>query len=429
VTLLGNTRQHPDMALHTVSLDGGSPTITTLPVELYGRPGNRFGEFAWAAAGTALYVESSLNFVWNLWRLDVDSTTLKAGALTRLTGGAGQDTRPAVSRDGRRLAFTTSSESIRLWAYSLDPSTGRVTGAPQPVTDPTTAVPASAALSPDGRQLAYSITGVGTGRWDLWRSDLVTGQKHLLSRDNNSRFDPHWSSDSSRLVYQWGRGGAYVFEHAVAIRPASGGDEALLSQATLDLGCEPLDWSPDGKSILVAMWRRGQLVAELTLWPVAAAPRAETAAAVVAADPNHDLWQGRFSPDGRWISFVAAGRGSGAHVVCVVPSSARKTVAADWTCLTDPAVWTDKPRWSSDGKLLYVWRLNGSLFNVWALRFDAARGSAVGQPMQVTQFDSPAHRIWADEIGLAEPSVAGHRMTLPIADATGSIWMLDNLDR
>jgi hypothetical protein len=39
------------------------------------------------------------------------------------------------------------------------------------------------------------------------------------------------------------------------------------------------------------------------------------------------------------------------------------------------------------------------------------------------------HTHWDDETGLAEPSVAGNRMTLPIAEATGSIWMLDNVDK
>ena len=48
---------------------------------------------------------------------------------------------------------------------------------------------------------------------------------------------------------------------------------------------------------------------------------------------------------------------------------------------------------------------------------------------QVTDFDSPSHRIWGDDLGSAEPSVSRTRMTLPMVDATGNIWMLDNVDR
>ena len=137
----------------------------------------------------------------------MDAGTLKAGPLVQLTAGAGQDTRMAISRDGKKVAFTTKAEAIRLWSYRLDAVTGRIRGAGEPVTDPTMALPAYAALAPDGRQLAYAITGVGTGRWELWIKDLVTGRTHVVSRDNHDRFDPHWSADSRRLVYSWGRGG------------------------------------------------------------------------------------------------------------------------------------------------------------------------------------------------------------------------------
>ena len=100
---------------------------------------------------------------------------------------------------------------------------------------------------------------------------------------------------------------------------------------------------------------------------------------LVAGEPKHELWQGRFSPNGRWISFLAVTPVTA--VVCVVPSSARNARATDWTCVTDPRIWMDKPRWSSDGKLLYVWRRHGSFFNVWALRFDDARGTVAGAPV------------------------------------------------
>ncbi len=58
-----------------------------------------------------------------------------------------------------------------------------------------------------------------------------------------------------------------------------------------------------------------------------------------------------------------------------------------------------------------------------------AFNTAVGAAIQITRFDSPADRIWADDLNLAEPSVSGTRMMLPVAQATGSIWMLDNVDK
>jgi Tol biopolymer transport system component len=421
-------RQRED-ALYTVTLDGASVIITSLPlVQLQGY--NAVRDFSWAASGAAMYFELSIKFVSNLWRLDMDAGTLKAGSLVQLTAGAGQDTRMAVSRDGGKIAFTTKSESIRIWSHRLDPVTGRITGSAEAVTDAATAVPRSAALAPDGRQLAYAITGVGTGKWELWTTDLVSRQKHLVSRDNHPRFDPKWSRDGSRLVYYWARGveGGTAWrwpDGSVAVRQVLGGDETLLSPPG-QYGAQPHEWSPDGNSILLSWTKPGQSTV-LTLWPLAAAPHADTQAILVAGEAKHDLWQGRFSPNGRWISFLAVTPVTA--VVCVVPSTARRARATDWTCLTDPQMWVDKPRWSSDGKLLYLWRRQGALFNVWALPFDDARGTAAGAPIQITQFDSPAHRIWADDLAIAEPSIAGTRMTLPMAQATGSIWMLDNVNK
>jgi Tol biopolymer transport system component len=111
-------------------------------------------------------------------------------------------------------------------------------------------VPAHAALAPDGRQLAYAITGVGTGRWELWTTDLVTGKKQLLFRDNHDRFDPKWSRDGRRLVYQWGRGvegrtASGWPDSSVAVREVPSGDETLLSTPRQQ-NVQPHDWSADG---------------------------------------------------------------------------------------------------------------------------------------------------------------------------------------
>jgi hypothetical protein len=55
-------------------------------------------------------------------------------------------------------------------------------------------------------------------------------------------------------------------------------------------------------------------------------------------------------------------------------------------------------------------------------------GHRCGRSRAITHLDSPAHRIWADDLSHAEPSVSGTRMILPIGHATGSIWVLDNVD-
>ena len=47
----------------------------------------------------------------------------------------------------------------------------------------------------------------------------------------------------------------------------------------------------------------------LALFPVDAAPAAEKAATVVVADAAYDVWQGNYSPNGRWKGGPAISQG------------------------------------------------------------------------------------------------------------------------
>jgi len=240
-----------------------------------------------------------------------------------------------------------------------------------------------------------------------------------------------WSPDGTRLAYLWYRDTSTGGESAVAVRPATGGDEQLLS-GPLKVSLFPYGWSPDGQSLLVSSGVSTSKTSDrpaIALWPLAAAPHADKAERVLTSSPDHGLFQESFSPNGRWIVFGAADdRGLDATaILCVIPGTGAP--ATQWTRLTDPHGWADKPRWSPDGKLLYFWLRQGSLYNVWALRFDDAQGTAVGAPFQITHFDGRSRQIDVENLGGRDPSVSRTGLLLPMTDATGSIWMLDNVDK
>jgi len=77
---------------------------------------------------------------------------------------------------------------------------------------------------------------------------------------------------------------------------------------------------------------------------------------------------------------------------------------------------------------VYFVRYRGSFFNLWAVRFDGAQGKPVGEPYQITRFDSPRRQISTD-FPAAEVSVSPKRLILTIMEKTGNIWVLDNVDR
>jgi hypothetical protein len=90
--------------------------------------------------------------------------------------------------------------------------------------------------------------------------------------------------------------------------------------------------------------------------------------------------------------------------------------------------WDDKPHWSPDGKMIYLLSARSGFFNVWAIRFDPVRGEPVGDPFAVTALDSPSQMVpkFIPTIAL---SLTQDRLVLTVAQESGDIWVLDNVDR
>ena len=93
--------------------------------------------------------------------------------------------------------------------------------------------------------------------------------------------------------------------YSIALLHAGGGNEQLLTspyeQAT---GPAVYDWSPDGQWIIGSCGHDTPVRIVICLFPISADPRAESKMLILISDPRYDLWQGRFSPDGRWVCFI-----------------------------------------------------------------------------------------------------------------------------
>jgi len=386
-----------------------------------GGVGEQLGDysFSWSRSGDEIYFERGYRGARNIWKMSVDPETLRATGIDRLTTGPGPDAGVAVSADGRRLAFTAKSQRIRTWLFPFDATAGHIRGSGEAITSPgrTSVDPV---LSRDGTKVAY-VVPQGEGNRptyvELWVKSLMDGSDSPVIADGYSRWLAQWSPDGMQLAYE--RRKLRTNERQLMVWSGQSHDEEPLTTVS-NTDRTIYDWSQDGKWLLVS---QGTPQANgIWLLPVASAPHAETAAQEITSDPAYELYQPHFSPNGRWIVFEAVAKSPNREsALYVVPVSGRP-----WTRITEGKQWDDKPRWSPDGRTIYFVTGRGGFFNVWGIHFDPTVGKTVGQPFQVSNFESPRLMIprWIPPVGM---SLNQDKLVLTMAEESGSIWVLDNV--
>ncbi len=188
-------------------------------------------------------------------------------------------------------------------------------------------------LSPDGRHLAIAIFGADDDQPGLWIRDL---RRATLSRftDAGLADDPVWGPDGDQLAYSLGQTGEMV------VRSTRGARDALL---TLDQYDDPLphDWSRDGR--LIAFSAIG---ASRDVW-ILPVDQPDAAFPLVTGE-TFDT-HAAFSPDGRWIAYMAVVGGSGDPRIFV---QSIDPDGGSWQVSAGDGI---QPRWWPDGsKILFV---------------------------------------------------------------------------
>jgi Tol biopolymer transport system component/DNA-binding winged helix-turn-helix (wHTH) protein len=378
-------------------------------------------KFCWAPSAKAIYFERTFRGARNIWRMNVNAGTLQATTVERLTTSPGLDAELSVSPDGKKLAFTSESQQVRAWSFPFDATRGRVTGPGQPVTS--AGLEAwQVDLSRDAQKL--TINGNRGGQWGTFEELLSNAREEPLAADAAiyDRDLPLWSPDGTRLAYvrtNRASGEAKIVEWYSQTR-----NEEVIATWNSALG-GVFDWSPDGISLLISRINDATGRVEICKIPLSARPNGETASQKIISSTQYDLWQSRASADGRWIAFEAVKRQpqQSESAIFVVAAT-----GGPWIRITDGKRWDDKPRWSPDGKTIYYLSDRKGYFNLWGTHFDSASGKPQGEPFPVTWFESPVLMI-PRHIPTVEISLTENRLVVPMAQVSGNIWVLDNVDR
>ncbi len=376
----------------------------------------------WARSRRHIYFEGLAGDTRNVWRITVDPVTEAwVDGPERLTTGAGEESNVALSPDGTRLLFTTTSSRTRLWSFPFDPANGLVTGEPYPISNGSTGEVDFDARA-DGSKVAYRT--FRAGRSELWERSVSEGQERLLLSSADWKLaKPLWSPDGARLAFMR-CGYARTTRPRVALLNADGTGERVLTLPG-QVEMQGSDWSKDGRAILGACRFSESDRYSTCLVSVSSADQAgDSVVQVIASDPGRNLFNQRFSPDQRWITFLA-------HDLSYASTSTVYVAPADggpWQAITDGAWFDDKPRWGPDGRVLYFVSNRTGVANVWGRRVDDATGTPIGDPFPVTAFRSAQFLLTPRTVQM-DIAITATRLLLPMTESRSDVWMLDQVDR
>jgi len=257
----------------------------------------------------------------------------------------------------------------------------------------------------------------------LWVRSTTEGHERLLFSTTDWRIaKPRWSPDGAKLAFS--RYGTRDHTLAVAVLNSDGsGERALTKPGRVQV--QMWDWSKDGQVILGAC-RSGQSELRSTcLVSVSNANEGDDPTVrIIATDPKRNLYNQRFSPNQRWITFLAHDLlTASTSTVYVIPTS-----GGAWRAITDGTWFDDKPRWSPDGRVLYFVSNRSGFPNVWGRRFDNVAGLPIGEPFPVTSFRSAQFELTPQTVQMDIAVTATH-LLLPMSESRSEIWMLDHVDR
>ena len=171
----------------------------------------------------------------NIWRVEIAGGSEAAGAPREFIPSTREDGWPQYSPDGGRIVFV-SNRSGRRQIYICDAGGSnlvRLTSLAGGVERP------YPAWSPDGRTIVFAATAAGNT--DLFVADVEGGPPRRLTFEPSTEYHPQWSKDGKWIYFASDRTG----EPQIWKMPGGGG-EAL--QITEHGGEGPFE-SPDGRNL------------------------------------------------------------------------------------------------------------------------------------------------------------------------------------
>jgi len=244
-------------------------------------------------------------------------------------------------------------------------------------------------LSSDGKRIAVSKVDPQTKTQDIYVIDIARNTSSRLTFDPGEDRYPIWSADGSRIAWNSNREGGIP---AIYQKLASGvGEDELLLKS--DAPISPSSWSPDGRFLL---YNRIDPKTGTDIWVLPT--EGEKKPFVFLQTPFNESAP-RFSPNGKFVVYIAQDQGRAEIFVQPFPASGNR-----WQISNNGG---RAPAWRGDGKEIFFVSEDNKLVSV---DVKTGNGFEVGIPKPL--FDlTPLGAVSFGNVNFA-PSLDGQKFLI-----------------
>ncbi len=346
----------------------------------------------WSSDGSSIFytnVEAGKNYT--LWQAPYSIQDAKlSGEPSPLTVGRGRDTQPAVSRDGRFIAFSALDVSFNLESMPFDAEIGKLQNQSRPITTGSDLIYFFS--TPANAETAVFDSHRGASSF-IWKVDAASPSVQLTS---DPKFDdnfPEVSPDGKLIAFNRRPADQPEAPDDLWFIEADGANPRLMLEKACCAG-----WMPDGQSFIYFSLKDAQLY--LYDLPSKSARQLTNEKGVYA--------KGTPSPDGKWVVFMSIATGN--IDIRAVPIEGGESISVVATPRQD-----FHPVFSPSGKWLYFQLDHKNIYRVPG----PAQAWRKADPEKVTNFPESG-------LFLEDPQISGNGNELIYSKrrTAGDIWLL-----
>ena len=144
----------------------------------------------------------------------------------------------------------------------------------------------------------------------------------------------------------------------------------------------------------------------------------------VLKENGASLSEASWSPQNEYLLFTQTNEGGeGKQIFAVHFPKSTASAEAKWISITKASEWSDRPRWSGDGKTVFYLSTRDGFSCLWGQNFDPEAGETRGPPFAIMHFHNPRTSIEVVAPRSFNLSVTGDTLYFNLGEYNSSIWI------